>query len=94
MTKTLEIQSKSKVDLVWDEGYWELRNNLVTQITVINCLIRIIKNPITYYNSFPLRNWALISEIQVKCVQDISVARDMANLGVSRMEVIQVISDI
>ena len=42
----------------------------------------------------PPRNQALLSHRQVKYVEDIIVTRDTANLGMSRKEVIQIISDI
>ena len=48
--------------------------------------------PITYDNDFPPRNQALLTE--VKHVEDIIITRDTENLGVSRRDVIQMISDI
>ena len=36
----------------------------------------------------------MLSDIQVNYVEDITVTRDMANLGMSRKEAIQAISDI
>ena len=49
---------------------------------------------ITYHNTFPVIYRVLVLEIQVKYIEDIFVTRDTANLGMSRNEVIQVISDI
>ena len=43
-------------------------------MTVINYLIIIVKNLITYDNSFPIIPWIFISEIQVKVVKDITIA--------------------
>ena len=63
-------------------------------MTVVNCLQRIGSNPITYDKAYPLRNQELLSQRQVKYVEDIIVTRDMANLGISRRKVIQMISDI
>ena len=49
---------------------------------------------ITYENAFPPINQALISQRQVKYVEDITFTRNTENLGVSRTDVIQTISDI
>ena len=49
---------------------------------------------ITFKNSFPPVNQALLSHNQVNYVEDIIVTRDTANLGMSRRGVIQTISDI
>ena len=43
---------------------------------------------------FPRKNRVLISENQVKYVDDTIVKRDTANLGMSTKEVIQVISEL
>ena len=59
-----------------------------------NYLQRIGSKPITYKNASPPRNWALLSQRQVKYVEYVIVTRYMSNLGVSRREVIQKISDI
>ena len=75
-----------------DEAFLELRFDLVPKRTLFNVLQRIGRKPITYDNSFPRKNKALLSESQVKSVEDIIVKRDTANLGISRKEVIQVIS--
>ena len=45
-------------------------------------------------NAPPLRKQALLSQSQVKYVEDIIVTRDTENLGVSRREVIQTIPNI
>ena len=55
---------------------------------------RIDSKNITKNNAFPLRYWALLSEMQVKGIENIVFTRDRVTLGVSRKEVIQVISDI
>ena len=52
------------------------------------------RNPIKYQNSFPLIKWALLSQRQLKYVEDIIVTIYTANFGVERKETIQVISDI
>ena len=54
----------------------------------------IVNRPISYDNAFPLEKVDISIKIQVKYVQDIIVARDTSNLGMSGKEVIQVISDI
>ena len=59
-----------------------------------NFLQRIGSKLIKYNNASPLRKWALLSQSQLKYVEDISVTRDMENLGMSRREVIYMISDI
>ena len=63
-------------------------------MTVTNSLQSIGSKPIIFENSFPLRKQSLISQRQVKYVEDIIVTIYMANLGISRKEVIQTISGI
>ena len=60
----------------------------VPKKTVFNALRRIDRKPITYENVFPVNKRSLLSEIQVKYVEDIIIKRDTANLGMSRKEVI------
>ena len=66
----------------------------VPRQTILNILQRLGRKPITYKNVFPAKNRALLSNLQVKYVEDIIIKRDTANLGMSRKEVIQVISEI
>ena len=66
----------------------ELGLDLVPNQTVFNVLRRIGRKPITYENVFPDKNRALLSNSQVKCVEDIIIKIDTANLGMSRKEVI------
>ena len=54
---------------------------MVPMMKVVNSLKSIGRNPITYENYFPLINQALLSEMQVKYVQDVIVTRDMVKLG-------------
>ena len=70
----------------------ELGLDLVPKQTVYHVLQRISRKPITYENVFPDKKRALISNLQVKYVEDIIIKRDTVNLGMSRKEVIQVIS--
>ena len=49
---------------------------------------------ITHVNAFSMIKQVLLSERQVNYVDDIIVTRGTDNLGMSRKEVIQVISDI
>ena len=77
-----------------DEGDLELGEDMVPQMKVVNGFKRISSKPITYDNAFPLRKRAMLLEIQENYSQDIIVTRDTANLGMSRKEVIQSISDI
>ena len=62
--------------------------------TVYNVLRRIGRNPITYENVFPDKKRALLSNLQVKYVEDIIIKRDTVSLGMPRKEVIQVISEL
>ena len=73
------------MELGWDK---------VPLMTVINFLIRIYINPITYENAISLRKHMLLSEIWLKYVKDIIFPRDEEKLGVFRKEVVQFISDI
>ena len=66
----------------------------VPKQTVFNVLRRIGRKPITYDNVFPVKNRVLLSEIQVKYVEDIIIKRDTENIGMSRKEVIQFISEL
>ena len=77
-----------------NEGGLELGEYPVPRITVDNCLKGIGSKPITYKNYFPLITRELLSQRQVKFVEDIIVTRDTAKVGIPRKGVIQVISDI
>ena len=77
-----------------DEACLELGLDPVTKQTVFNVLRRIGRNPITYENVFPEKKRALLSNSQVKYVEDIIIKRDTANLGMSRKEVVQIISEL
>ena len=66
----------------------------VPRQTIFNVLRRIGRKPITYENVFPDKKRALLSNSQVNYVEDIIIKRDTENFGMSRKEVIQVISDI
>ena len=74
------------------EDFLELGFDTVPKQTVFNVLRRIGRKTITYENVFPDKKRAFLSEIQVNYVEDIIIKRDTANLGMSRKEVIQVIS--
>ena len=65
------------VDAVCDEGYLELGEDTVTLMTVAIFLQRIVINTITYEKYFTLRQQVLLSERQVKYVEDIVVTRYM-----------------
>ena len=90
----MEIMRNPTVDVVCDEGDLELGEDPVPQTTVACCLKRIGGKPITYDNAFPLSYWVFLLEIQVKYIEHIVITRNTKNLGMSRKEVIQVISDI
>ena len=72
----------------------ELGFGTVPKKTVFNVLRRIGRKPITYENIFPAKKRSLLSEMQVKYVEDIIIKRDTEKLGISRKEVIQVISEL
>ena len=56
----------------------------VPKQTVYNVLQKIGRKPITYENVFPDKKRALLSNSQVKYVEDIIIKRDTANLGMLR----------
>ena len=66
----------------------------VPKHTILNVLQRIGRKPITYDNAFPMENMVLLPENQVKYMEDNIVRRDTANIGMSRKEVIQLISEL
>ena len=72
----------------------EIGLNPIPKQTIFNILQRIVRKPITYENTFPMKSRSLPPEIQVKYVKDIIIKRDTENLGMSRKEVIQVISEL
>ena len=76
----------------WDVACLDLGIDLVPRQTIFNVLRRIGRKPITYENVFPNKKRALLSNLQVKYVEDIIIKRDTANLVMPRKEVIQVIS--
>ena len=78
----------------FDESCLELGLDIFTKQKIFNVLQRIGRKPITYENAFPTKNKALLSEIQVKYVEDVIVKIDTENPGMSRKEVIQVISEL
>ena len=72
----------------------ELLFDPVPKKMVLNVLQRVLGKPIKYENAFPMKKRALLPERQVKYVEDIIVKRETENLGMSRKEVIQVISEL
>ena len=77
-----------------DESCLEFGFDPVPKQTVFNVLRRIDRNPITYENVFPVKKISLLPEKKVKYVEDIIIKSDTSNLGMSRKEVIQVISEL
>ena len=67
-----------------DEACLEIGLDPVPKQTVFNVLRSIGRKPITYDNVFPDKKRALLSNSQVKYVEDIIVKRETANLGMSR----------
>ena len=76
----------------WDVACLDLGIDRVPRQTIFNVLRRIGRKPITYENVFPDKKRALLSNSQVKYVEDIIIKRDIANIGMSRKDVIQIIS--
>ena len=72
----------------------ELCLDRVPEQSVFNVLQRIGRKLITYENVFPDEKRELLSNTQVNYVEDIIIKRDTENLGMSRKEVIQVISEL
>ena len=66
----------------------------VPKQTVLNVLQRIGRKPITYENVFSDKKRAFLSNLQVKYMENIIIKRYTANLGMSRKEVIQFISEL
>ena len=77
-----------------DVACLELGIDRVPRQIVFNVLQRIGRKPITYKNVFPDKKRALLSHSPVKYVEVIIIKRDTANQGMSRKEVIQVISEL
>ena len=74
-----------------DEACLELRFDPFPKQKVFNVLYSIGRKPITYENSFPIKKRSLLSERQVKYLEDMIVKIDTEKLWMSRKEVIQVI---
>ena len=77
-----------------DEACLELGLDPVPKQTLFDFLRRICRKPITYENIFPEKKRSLLSNSQVNYVEDIIIKRDTANLGMSRKEVIHIISEL
>ena len=87
MNKYLEIRRNSAFNQVCGE-------DPIPRMTVTVFFKRIGSRTIKFENASPPGKQALISHNQVNCVEDIIVTRDRENLGMSRPEVKQTISDI
>ena len=74
LKKALERRRNPEVNEVCDE-------DPIPRMTVNNCSQSIVSKPITFENSSPLRNQALLSQRQVNYVEYIRVTRDTENLG-------------
>ena len=68
MKTFLKRLSNPKVYGVCGEGGLEIGKDSVPKMIVSNCLKSIVSKPITYKNSFPMQNRALLSESQLKYV--------------------------
>ena len=77
-----------------DEACLYLGLDPVPKQTVFNVLRMIGRKPITYENSFTEKKRSLLSNSQVKYVEDIIIKRDTSKLGVSRKELIQCVSEL
>ena len=62
------------------EASLELSFDTVPKKTLLIFLQRIVRNPITYENAFPMKNREFLPEKQVNYVEDIIVKRDTENL--------------
>ena len=89
----MEIQNNPEPNGVHDAACLGLGKDPIPRQKVTNCLQRIGRKPITYYNVFPPKKWLLLFQRQVNYVEEIIVTRDTEHLGISRREVIQTISD-
>ena len=78
----------------YDEACLKLGLYPVPEQTVFNVVQRIDRKPIIYKNALPTKKRKLLSGRQVKYVEDILFKRYIESLGMSRKEVIQVISEI
>ena len=85
LMKALENWRNPAVNGVYDE-------DPVPQITVTNFFQRICSRPITFDNAFLPGKQVFLSQRKVKYVEDIIVTRYTANLGMSRHDLIQMIS--
>ena len=77
-----------------DEDCLGLGFDPVPKQTLFNVLSRFDGKPITYDNALSMKNRELLSENQVKNVEDIIYKGDTKNLGISSKEVIQFISEL
>ena len=77
-----------------DEDCFYLGLDLVPKQTIFNILQRIDRKPNTYNNAFTMKKMALLPENQVNYVESIVVKRDTADIGMSRKEVIQFVSEL
>ena len=88
----MERHRNPSVNGVFDADCLELGEDPVPGQIVTNNLQRIGSKPITYNNTYPPINWALLLQRQLNYVEDIIVTRYTENLGMSTREVIQTIS--
>ena len=58
--------------------------DLVPKQTIFNVLQRNVRKTIKYENAFPTNKDTLLSEYQIKYVEDVIVKRDIAKIGMSR----------
>ena len=65
----------------FDEACLELSFDTVPKQTVFNILQIIGRKPITYKNVFPVEKSSLLSEIQVKYMEDIIINETQQTLG-------------
>ena len=63
----------------WDVACLDLGIDQVPRQTIFNVSRRIGRKPIIYENVFPVKKRALLSNLQVKYVEDIIIKRDTSN---------------
>ena len=84
LNKSMERRRNPAVNGVCDAACLDLGEDNVPRQTVTIFLQRIGNKPITYNNSSPPRNQALLSKRQVKYAADIIVTRDTEKLAIPR----------
>ena len=94
MKIALENRKTPVVNWVCGKAYLELGKDSITWSTLDHFLLRIVRKPIVYKNSLPMSKPVLLSQSNIKYIEDIIITRDTVNLGMSRQKVVQEILEI